>query len=197
MTAALLLAAGGSTRLGRSKQLVTHRGRTLLRAAAEALVAAGCEPVIVVLGADAARLRDELAGLDVRVAVNEGWTGGIATSIRRGVETLLDLEADADALLLAPCDQPRLTGEVLRRLIAAHDGSAEGCVACAYAGTVGVPALFGSAWFDRLARLAGDRGAKALLLDAGDRLVRVPWPDGAVDVDRPSDLDALDREQDR
>ena len=191
MIAAVLLAAGGSSRMGRAKQALRHRGRTLLRSAAEAVSEAGLEAVVVVLGADAEGLRGELAGLNVTVAVNERWADGISGSIRRGVEAALASAPAAEGLLLATCDQPRLTAGIVRRVRDAHDGRPECCVACEYAGTVGTPALLGSAWFDRLARLAGDAGAKGLLLDAGDDLVRLPWPEGAIDVDRPEDYDAL------
>lgn len=191
MIAAVLLAAGGSSRMGRAKQSLSLRGRSLLRSAAEAVGGAGCDPVVVVLGADAARLGEELAGLSVSVAINERWSEGIAGSIRRGLKAVLASTPDAEALLLAPCDQPHLNAGIVRRMREAYDGRPDCRVACEYAGTVGTPALLGSAWFDRLARLEGDRGAKSLLLEAAEDLVRVSWPQGAIDIDRPEDYEAL------
>jgi molybdenum cofactor cytidylyltransferase len=66
-------------------------------------------------------------------------------------------------------------------------------VACAYAGTLGPPALFGRAWFGELMRLRGDRGAKRILERERGRVFRVSWPEGAIDVDRPADLAAARR----
>ena len=191
MIAAVLLAAGGSSRLGRSKQLVRYRGRTLLRRAAEAALDGGCDRVIVVLGADAERLREELDGLSVTPLLNERWSEGMAGSIRVGVEEVLRGDEPAEGVLLLLCDQPHLSAVVVGRVLAAFDGRPDRCVACEYDQTVGPPTLFGRDWHNALLRLEGDHGAKRLLRDAGEALVRVPWPDGAVDIDRSADVDCL------
>lgn len=191
MIAAVLLAAGGSSRIGRPKQALRFQGQSLLRRAAEAATGGGCAPVVVVLGAGADRLRGELNGLPVTEVLNERWSDGMAGSIRLGVEAVLRGGDPVDGLLLLLCDQPHLTSGVVRRILAAFDGRPGRCVACEYEGTVGPPALFERSWFQSLCLLGGDRGAKQLLRDAGDALISVPWPEGAVDIDRPEDLDAL------
>jgi len=191
MIGAVLLAAGGSSRMGRPKQLLRYRGSSLVRRAARAALDAGCAPLIVVLGAAAEPVRAELAGLPVETVVNAGWAGGVSGSIRLGVARLsLDPRPIRAAVLLA-CDQPRLDATVLARLMVAFDGRSGSRVACAYGDTVGVPALFERAWFPRLTRLGGDRGAKTLLAECPALLATVPWPEGAIDVDSPEDLPAL------
>jgi len=188
MTAAVVLAAGGSTRMGRPKPLLHYRGRSLLHRAVAAATNGGCAPVIVVLGAAAETLRPELAGLSVEVTINERWKDGLAGSIRTGIEALQSRRPDVDAVLLMPCDLPHLSARLVRELLgAAADQGPCPIVACEYAGTIGVPALFHRRWFDELCRLRGDRGAKSLLLAHPEALVRVPWTEGALDVDRPSD----------
>ncbi len=85
----VLLAAGGSTRMGRPKQLLPIAGQSMLRHAAGAAVGSGCMPVVVVLGAGAESLQNELSGLPVTIAVNDIWQRGLGGSIRCGMRALL------------------------------------------------------------------------------------------------------------
>jgi molybdenum cofactor cytidylyltransferase len=192
MIAALILAAGGSSRLGQPKQLLRYRGRTLVRNVAQAALDAGCRPVLVVLGAAADEVGSELNDLDVQVVLNTNWHEGMAASIRCGVQALPRGEQAIEAVVLTVCDQPLLSATVLRRVCAAYDGAPGRRVACEYAGTVGVPALFERSLFDELLALQGDTGAKSLLQAAGADLIRVSWPEGAIEVDRPGDLKRLE-----
>jgi molybdenum cofactor cytidylyltransferase len=189
--AAVVLAAGESSRLGRPKQALPHRGRSLLRHTVECAVAAGCDPVLVVLGARAGELGAELDGTPARTVTNEDWREGIGSSVRAGVAAVERERPDARAVLLLVCDQPRLTPQVLRRLLERFRAAGPRIVACEYAGTVGVPALFERALFPELLELSGPTGAKPLLRTHAEEVVRLAWPDGDVDVDRPGDLDRL------
>ena len=191
MIAAVVLAAGESSRLGRPKQLVAHRGRSLIRGAVEAALGGGCSPVIVVLGAQAEQVRQEIDSLDVRAVVNPGWREGMAGSVRAGIAELEAASDEVEAVVLTGCDQPHISADVLRRLLEAYRGREDATAtmaACAYAETLGAPALFARAEFGRLLALDGDRGARDLLRSAADRVVRIPWPEGARDVDVPEDV---------
>ena len=191
MIAAVVLAAGESSRLGRPKQLVEFRGRSLIRGAVEAAREAGCSPVVVVLGAKAETVRREIDPLEVRAVVNEGWREGMGGSVRAGITELVGGGNGIEAAVLMVCDQPRLSAEVLRGLIEAYLGREDRTAtmaACAYAGTLGVPALFARGEFDRLLALQGDRGARDLLRARPGRVVRVSWPEGIRDVDSSGDL---------
>ena len=189
MIAGLVLAAGSSTRMGRPKQLIRHRGTSLVSRAVDAAIGGGCDPVIAVLGANAEVVREEIGNRPVETVINADWGAGMAGSIRTGVQALAGRAVGA--ALLLPCDQPHLEAALVRRILEAFDGRPGRMVACEYAGTIGIPVLFERSRFAELTRLSGDRGARAILDRHPQEVVRIGWPDGAHDVDRPGDLDTL------
>ncbi len=190
--AGVLLAAGGSTRMARPKQLLAFEGEALVRRAARALLGSRCAAVYVVTGAHAAEVERALRDLDATPVRCEHWADGLAASIRAGVAALGAAAPPFDAVLLALADQPLVTSALHDRLIECFEREA-GPAACDYAGGPGVPALFPRADFERLASLGGDRGARELLRGSR-RLSRVPFPPAAVDVDTPEDYERLLRE---
>jgi molybdenum cofactor cytidylyltransferase len=191
MTAALILAAGASSRMGRPKQLLTFRGRSLLRRTIDAACEGGCRRVIVVLGAHAELVQAECDLLPAELCINENWRQGLAESIRCGIGLLRSHGELPRAALLMACDQPLVSGSLVSRLCDAFDDAPGRMVACEYGGTVGVPALFEKECFDRLAALRGSEGAKSVLLADPGMLRRCPWPEGARDVDTLEDYAKL------
>jgi molybdenum cofactor cytidylyltransferase len=186
---AIVLAAGASSRLGQAKQLVVHRGRPLLRGAAEEALAARCDRVLVVLGAHEREVRAALVGLPVDVVVNDGWGEGMASSIRCGVEWAVREGGEAwEGALFLVCDQPALSAAHLERLLGARQEGVA-AVASRYAGSVGIPAFIGRALFPRLLELRGNEGAKRVLVASAP--ATVDWPEGAIDLDTPEDLASL------
>lgn len=184
--AAIVLAAGGARRMGRPKQLLEIGGRALVRRAVDA--AAGvADAVWVVVGAGADAVAAALAESGARIARNPDWTRGMASSIRCGVEAACAAAPKPRALLLLLCDQPAVTTALLQQL-AAHFAAGRDLAACEYAGALGPPALFGAQHFSALRALRGDGGARALLEAPGAQVARVPFPEGALDVDTPDDL---------
>ena len=172
--AAIVLAAGASTRLGsgRSKQLLRYQGRTLLRHSVEQALASSCRPVIVVLGAEVESCQRELAGLDVHVTINPAWADGMGSSIRAGMTALTAAAPDARAVVITLCDQPLVGAAFIDRLVqrfgprprrAARRTGQEPTVAAEYDGRPGVPALFPRSRFAELSRLDGAAGARHLL----------------------------------
>ena len=111
----------------------------------------------------------------------------MGTSIRVGVGAL----RDCDALVLLACDQPQVSADLLRQLIATWRKTRKSMVASVYAGTIGIPALFGRDCFGRLLSLGGEEGAKILLTSSRDDVAQVDFPAGAVDIDTPTDYQAL------
>lgn len=188
----ILLAAGASRRLGQPKQLVRVGGETLLERSIRLALEAGCERVLVVLGARAREMADALdggiaSGAGVTLVVNEEWEQGIASSIRAGV---LGLEQEQDALLMA-CDQATLAAEhlvLLLRAFAEHDG--QRIAASRYSETLGIPAVFPRARFGDLLALDGDEGARRLLRRER-QVVAVRCDEASLDVDTPEDLARL------
>lgn len=188
---AVVLAAGGSRRLGRPKQLLELRGEPLVRRAARIAAEAGFAPVIVVVGAEADAVGAALAGGSFAVVANEGWESGVASSIRRGIEALRAMRGDVEGALLATCDQPLVGPGHLAALAAAASSGAKAIAASSYGGTVGVPALFSRAIFDELLALEGDRGAKRVIARDEGRVACVEVPEGERDVDTEADWSAL------
>ncbi len=180
MIAAIVLAAGASTRLGEPKQLIVIGGEALLERAVRTAREAVCAPVVVVLGADAEWIRERCDLGDGLVIVNEDWEEGMASSIRIGVAAVHGV----DGVVLMTCDQPAVTAGHLRKLTATGE-----ITASAYAGRRGVPAYFPAAAFSALMRLTGDAGARELLRDAAT----ADLAGGELDVDTAVDLDEAKR----
>lgn len=184
-TAAVILAAGGSARMGRPKQLLRYQGQTFVRRIAETAQAAGCDPVLVVVGREHDAIAAELQDLAITLVPNEHWERGMGTSLRAGLEVL----PAVDAVLILACDQPQVSTTLLRQLLVTHRESGQPMVASAYAGTLGVPALFAASCFARLRSLGGDAGAKGLLRSQPNDVASVPFPEGALDLDTPEDYE--------
>ena len=135
--AAVVLAAGASTRLGAAKQLVEFRGVPLVRRAAEAAIAADANPVIVVLGARATEVAGALLDLaGVHLELNERWRDGLASSLVAGVSAATRLDACCDGVLIIAADQPLVDDVALRLLMDAFRAGAR-LVAAGYSGTIG------------------------------------------------------------
>ena len=115
----------------------------------------------------------------------------MASSIRAGVGELVGADGDAEAAVLLLCDQPHVNAEVISGLVAAHRATGSAVVASEYGGGFGVPALFGRALFDELARLEGAAGAKQVIRRHASEAHFLPFPGGEVDVDTPDDLSRL------
>ena len=189
--AILLLAAGGSARMGRPKQFLPFEGTTLLRRAAQTALATPCRPVVAVLGARAAESARELAGLEIHTSENSNWPTGMGSTIKVGLRRATELDPALDAVLLMLCDQPLITPADLARLLEARARTSATIVATAYPGSPGVPAIFSRATFPDLLALDDAAGAKPLLLAAGERVVTVPLPAALTDVDTPDDYARL------
>ena len=193
--AAVVLAAGASSRLGRPKQLLEFRGAVLVaRAATEALLALA-EPVIVVLGANASEIARALAGVPgVRTVVNERWREGLASSLAAGVREAMRIAANdgatCDGVLIAMSDQPLVDHLAFGALLQAFGGEAR-LVAASYAGTLGAPAVIGREYFGALLELTGDEGAGRWLRSRASEVRCVPIPEAEVDIDTTEDTERL------
>jgi molybdenum cofactor cytidylyltransferase len=186
----VILAAGESARMGQPKQLLPYRGRSLLRHAVETALALKGVPVIVVLGAHADLILSELADLPVQVAANPDWRIGMGTSLRAGLNALLTTHPATAAALFLLCDQPHITPDLLHHMEAQWRRGAS-LIACRYETRLGVPALFAAAHFPELLMLHGAEGARQVLAQHANQVIAIPFPAGAIDVDRPEDYAAL------
>lgn len=183
----LLLAAGGSSRLGRPKQLIKFRGKTLLRHAAATLVHSGCEPVIVILGSELEQSRAEVGDLPLKICVNAEWQTGMSSSLTAGLRSIIELEPELIAIVVTVCDQPYISTKDIDILISGYRQTRTLAIAAQYNGRTGVPALFPRELFGELLSLKGDKGARQVLRDLED-VTAVKMSHAAFDIDTPDDL---------
>ena len=128
--------------MGTPKQLLAYEGKTLLQHSLQVAVDSLAHPVIVVLGDHADDIKRETDLNSVHAVVNAGWQEGMASSIRLGIKTLLEIDPHTGGAVLMLCDQPFVTSALLNDLIAAHQNTGKAIVASSYSNTLGVPAFF-------------------------------------------------------
>ncbi len=186
--AAVILAAGGSTRFGSPKQLAHWKDKTFIEHVADVALASSAGPVIVVLGAEIERCRAALGDRPVQIIVNESWAEGQSTSMRAG---LAALPAHIGCALFLLVDLPGVTPEIINRLIQRHRETLAPLVWPEFAGRRGNPVLFDRRLFPELYQISGDTGGKPLLLAYRDQAERVSVPEAGIllDFDRPEDLE--------
>jgi molybdenum cofactor cytidylyltransferase len=195
--AAVLLAAGRSSRMGaESKLLLPHPvdKQPLLRHAAQSVLALGLIDVVVVVRPDLPALAAALAGLRVRIVPNNDYAQGMATSLRAGIAAL---GSEAQAALVVLGDTPEVDPAVFAALLAAYRAEGRPMTLPVYGGIPGPPTLFSRAAFPALAQLTGDQGARRILVEHPDWVTRVPLPVALIprDIDTPDDYRAyIDRE---
>ena len=183
----VLLAAGGSKRLGQAKQLLEFGGESLVHRAARLALATAPHDAVLVLGAHADAVLAGVATLALRPVQCADWERGMGTSLRAG---LAALSADCAGALVLLCDQPDLDAAHLHALVQAWHLDPNRAAASAYAGVLGVPALLPRAWFTDLGALDGDRGARDLLRQRAADVHAVPCAPLSRDIDVPADLHA-------
>lgn len=190
----ILLAAGASERMGQPKQLLPIAGQPLVAHAAAAALASPAWPVVVVLGADAEKIRPVLAHFPLLIAQNYDWPEGLGSSIRTGLIMLENFSQSLDAVLIAPADLPAFSADAIARLVAALRAGHHSIAAARYDGHLGSPALFARAHFAALHALRGEDGARALLTAHADAVAAVDLPELALDLDTPEDYERFTKE---
>ncbi|MEP6769223.1 MAG: nucleotidyltransferase family protein [Acidobacteriota bacterium] len=191
VTAAVILAAGRSSRMGRSKALLPWRGSTMLRSVAQEALASRAARVAVVLGFDGDSARGALDGLPVRIVENRDWESGLGSSLAAGIEAIADEIPVASAAVILLADQPLVTAATIDRLIATRESSGRPLVASLHGSELGVPALFASAYFGALRSLSGDHGAREILRAHAAEAASLDLPEARFDVDTPEDYERL------
>ena len=196
--AAIVLAAGRSTRMGGpNKLLETISGKPLVRIAAEQALSSRASPVVVVSGHERARVEAALAGLDVRLAHNPDYPQGLSTSVKTG---LAALPPESEAAIVCLGDMPQVTSALIDRLIAAFDPERNALVVLpTFSGKRGNPVLWSRRFFPELMALEGDVGARNLIGAYPEVVTEVPVENAAamVDIDTPDALRAAKAEMER
>jgi molybdenum cofactor cytidylyltransferase len=190
--AAVILAAGRSTRMGGPNKLLAEiRGRPLVRMAAEEALASRARPVIVVTGHERDKIERALAGLDVKCVHNPDFENGLSTSVKAGLAAVPD---DVDGAVICLGDMPQVSAQLIDKLVAAFDPARGALVVMpTIDGKRGNPVVWSRRFFPELMALEGDVGARHLIGRYAEAVTEVPVTDQAVliDVDTPETLDKV------
>jgi molybdenum cofactor cytidylyltransferase len=187
----VILAAGASTRLGKPKQLLEYHGKTLLTHAIHEAINSNADAVVVILGKDGNLYKKEIDEIKVRVAINEEWEEGMASSLRLGLDTLLNSKPYIDAVIFMVCDQPHISSAVLNELIVTQQKTTKQIVTCNYGDTIGPPALFHKKYFPELKKLSGDIGARKIIEQNMNDVATILFTEGKIDIDTKEDYEEL------
>jgi molybdenum cofactor cytidylyltransferase len=189
----IILAAGNSSRLGSPKQLLTYEGKTLLQQSLQLALDSIAHPVVVVVGAHADRINKETDFNSAHIVANADWQEGLASSIRCGINALLEIDPLTEGAVLMLCDQPYVTPDLINELVATHQHTGKAIVASGYSDTLGVPALFHKSVFNLLLQLKDDAGAKGIIQRNRQDTAVVAFPKGDVDIDTEADYQELSK----
>ena len=187
----VILAAGASTRLGKPKQLLQYRGKTLLGHAINEATNSNADAVVVIFGKDADLFKKEIDEKKIRVAINSSWEEGMASSVRLGLDTLLNAKPYIDAVIFMVCDQPHISSSILNELIKTQQKTTKQIVSCNYGESIGPPALFHKKYFKELMKLSGDAGARKIIQQNMNDVATILFPEGRIDIDTNEDYEAL------
>lgn len=186
----IILAAGGSSRMGSPKQLLPYRGQSLVRHAANVALGSIADRVVVVIGSHADEVRNELDGLPLSIVENPNWQAGMSSSLRAGLQALLSA-VQIESVIIMLCDQPLATADVLNKLVQTHGATGKPIVASTYGTTRGVPALFTRELFNELMSLTADEGARRIISTHSEDVATITFAQGAIDIDTPLDHQLL------
>jgi molybdenum cofactor cytidylyltransferase len=186
--ALLILAAGNSSRLGQSKQLVkTSKGQTLLNEAIDIATASQLGEVYVILGSDYKKHSASINST-VQVIENSNWSSGMGSSLKVGLSRAISDNSALHFIIISVCDQPHLQTENLLNLYQKFETADKPIVASRYMEGFGVPVLFSSELFGDLLQLGDSEGALKLLKANLDKVEFVDFEKGNIDIDTPDDL---------
>ena len=187
----VLLAAGGSVRMGRPKQLLPFQGTTLLRHAAQLALETGSRPVVVVVGAEAEACEQQIEDLPVAAVRNEHWSRGMGSSLRIGIEMLEKISPETEAVLIMLHDQPRIPVHALSKLVELWQPGGPKIATARYEGELGVPAVFDRTLFAELRALPETEGAKKILQRYAAEIAICEVPEARDDIDCLEDYERL------
>ena len=181
--AILILAAGESKRMNGIKQLLPWKNTTLLGNAIEQAIQSKGNTVYVVLGANANRIAPTIAHYTIQKIENKNWKNGLGNSIACGVNFLKENQLSYDAILITLADQPLITAAYYNSLIDKYAQKEAKIIASEINNTPSVPAIFDAIYFERLAQLNEDKGAKEILIAAQKEVYILRSKTNLIDLD--------------
>ncbi|MFD2584595.1 NTP transferase domain-containing protein [Pedobacter vanadiisoli] len=194
-TGIIILAAGASSRLGRPKQLLDYKGKTLLQTVINEALNTNCKPVMVVLGANADEIANKHQNDQISIVINDGWETGMASSIVAGLSTMIKANSEINSIIIAVADQAFIKMSNFNNLIEKHKETGKNIIASTYDETIGTPVLFKKDYFEALLALKGAEGAKKILKQYPQDLETVVFERGGTDIDTETDYNNLISQQ--
>ena len=189
--AGIILAAGESTRFGKPKQLLDWKGQPFVRSVAMTALEAGLSPVVVVVGANGEQVESAVADLNVRVVRNAKWQSGQGSSIKAGINELINFPTATGGAIFLLADQPQITTSIIRALVEKHAAELYSIVAPLVLDQRANPVLFDQVTFADLLGIEGDVGGRAIFHK--HKVEYLPWHDDRMllDVDTPEHYQRL------
>ena len=185
--AVLVVAAGGSKRLGQPKQLVRKNNLTLLENSLNEIVKSRVGNVFLVLGANAELILDKLNLSDYQVVINKNWKKGMGASIAFGMKKIME-DYNYAGVIISVADQPFLTADIFKKIKENITKEKKMIIKSKYEEGSGPPVYFSRHFFEEMKNLSGDEGAKPLLKKYKELLVSIDFPQGNIDIDTEEDL---------
>jgi molybdenum cofactor cytidylyltransferase len=186
-SAIIILAAGSSSRMGQSKQLLEIGNTSLLRKTALTALACGIKNNYVVLGANADAHKTTITDLPAEIVINDEWTRGMGSSLKKGLNAAASAFPGLVGVLILVCDQPALTSQHLSNILKKCAEGQKGIIASNYKGTIGVPAFFTKQFFEKLNALDDQHGAKKIIEKYPNEVESIEFPGGEIDLDKIED----------
>lgn len=185
--AIIILAAGSSSRLGQSKQLLKIDDETLLARSCK-LALDVSKNATVVLGANYQAHEQAIQRIPIKVIENKNWQLGMGNSLKVGINYALSDNSNLNAILVMVCDQPLLTSNHLQKLIEISNTNERSIISSSYQGVLGVPAIFKKNIFDELLILKDEEGARKIIQSKKNEVCSVEFIGGEIDLDTPADV---------
>jgi molybdenum cofactor cytidylyltransferase len=192
--AVVIIAAGESKRLGLPKQLLLLDNDSMLNRLIKKVQKAVDFPIYLVLGANVEKIKAQLPNTNLNIVENNEWQEGMGSSIRIGVQTVIDSTNKHDGVLILVCDQPHLSEAAIQDLVSLQAAKKTAITASFYANIAGTPALFHASIFPDLLALKGDQGAKKIIQERVQDLAKLQFEKGVLDIDTQDDYQQLLKE---
>jgi len=184
----LVMAAGQASRFGSAKLLAEYRGESLVRRSLNLALQVTGQRTVLIVGGEWQRLFKDCGPIAPFIVHNENYESGMASSIACGTHAIAPV---ADAVMILLADQPLITSDHLRSMEQAWRASPSSIIATEFDEIAGPPVIFPATCFAALSALSGDAGARAVMQNNSDSVIKIPFADAAMDIDTPEDLQRL------
>jgi len=189
--AVIILAAGTSSRMGKIKQLLKIKDKTLIEISVEAAIKSNASAVFCVLGANSEIIKKEIAAHHIEIIFNKKFNTGLSSSIVAAINYIEKKPLEIDAALIMLADQPEVDSEYINKIISVYEKNLTKIIASNYNNKPGVPAIFPRKHFKNLSLLKGDKGAKDFLKSNAGETINIYRNSPLMDIDTKEEFESL------